>query len=438
MRRAGHLHAVLEQRGFRRLFAVRLAGQLADGVFQASLAGDVLFNPDHQARAVDIAAGFAVLLLPYSLLGPFAGVLLDRWWRQRVLVNANLLRAAGVLAIGAEIASGMHGQPFYASALVVVSLNRFVLSALSTSLPRVVSSTELVSANAISTTTGALAATVGGALAILARLPLGSADAAYAAMAMAAAAPYLAAGLLARGFGRTELGPDDRERAGRETFRTVAGGLVAGARHVHSRKDVLYALAAIGLHRFCYGISTVCTLLLYRNYFHNDGFFRAGLAGLAQAILLVALGAGLAALLTPAATRRWGLRRWQVALFGSAAVFELALMLPYRLPLMPAAAFGLGLAAQGIEICVDTVVQQSVSDEFRGRVFSLYDTIFNVTFVGAAVFTALALPGSGHSPTSVVALALAYAVTGVAYLLASGAGGVTAPAAARRTKPATP
>ena len=48
-----------------------------------SLAGAVLFDPEHQARAADIAAGFAVLLLPYSFVGPFAGVLLDRWWRQR-------------------------------------------------------------------------------------------------------------------------------------------------------------------------------------------------------------------------------------------------------------------------------------------------------------------------------------------------------------------
>ena len=64
---------------------MRLAGQFGDGLFQAALAGAVLFDPEHQARAADIASGFAVLLLPYSLIGPFAGVLLDRWWRQRVL-----------------------------------------------------------------------------------------------------------------------------------------------------------------------------------------------------------------------------------------------------------------------------------------------------------------------------------------------------------------
>ncbi|HEX4726375.1 MAG TPA: MFS transporter, partial [Jatrophihabitans sp.] len=100
---------------FRWLLAVRLSGQFADGVFQASLAGTILFNPERSAHAGDIAAGFAVLLLPYSLLGPFAGVLLDRWSRQRVLVGANLVRALLVCAVAGEIAAGVHGKPFYLS-----------------------------------------------------------------------------------------------------------------------------------------------------------------------------------------------------------------------------------------------------------------------------------------------------------------------------------
>ncbi len=86
--------------------AVRLAAQFGDGVFQASLAGAVLFNPQRQAHASDIAAGFAVLLMPYSIIGPFAGVFLDRWWRQRVLFTVNLVRALCVLVIAAEIATG--------------------------------------------------------------------------------------------------------------------------------------------------------------------------------------------------------------------------------------------------------------------------------------------------------------------------------------------
>ncbi|MDT4957510.1 MAG: hypothetical protein QOD31_1309 [Pseudonocardiales bacterium] len=416
MPRQGHLLTALAQQGFRRLYAARLLGQFGDGVFQASLAGAVLFNPERQAHAADVAAGFAALLIPYSLVGPFAGVLLDRWRRQRVLVIANVVRALGVLIIGAEVLGGLHGQPFYASALVVVSVNRFYLSALSASLPHVVDLRELVTANALSTTSGAIATAIGGVGAIGVRTLIGGSDASYAVIAIAAAVPYLVAAAVARGFKPDDLGPDDVERSRRETVGEVARGLVAGARHVRNRKPALYALVAIGVHRLAYGVSTICTLLLYRNYFHDDGFFRAGLTGLGQVVGAVAIGGGIAAVLTPVASRHLGLVRWPALLLLGAGLVEICFGLPFTLPLLVAAAVLLGFVAQGIKICVDTLVQQEIDDEFRGRVFSLYDSLFNLTLVAAALLTSVVLPENGYSPAAVVIIGVGYVATGVAYL----------------------
>src|SRR3954463_7740024 len=135
---------VLRPPGFRRLYATRLLSQLADGVFQASLASAVFFSPERQTDAAAVAAGFSVLLLPYSLVGPFAGVLLDRWSRARVLVRANLVRAALVAAsAGGLVTLGAGGLPFYLAALAVISVNRFFLATLSAGLPRVVDTERL-------------------------------------------------------------------------------------------------------------------------------------------------------------------------------------------------------------------------------------------------------------------------------------------------------
>jgi len=49
------------------------SAQFGDGLFQAALAGAILFNPDRAAEPLAIAGAFAVLFLPYSVLGPFAG-----------------------------------------------------------------------------------------------------------------------------------------------------------------------------------------------------------------------------------------------------------------------------------------------------------------------------------------------------------------------------
>ena len=77
-------------------------------------------------------------------------------------------------------------------------------------------------------------------------------------------------------------------------------------------------------------------------------------------------------------------------------------------------AFVVGVAAQGSKICVDTIVQESVDDAYRGRVFSFYDVMFNIAFVSAAAFAALALPADGNSPAVFAVIAVGYAVTAAA------------------------
>ena len=402
---------------FRRLYSVRLAGQFGDGVFQASLAGAVLFNPERAASAADVAAGFAVVLLPYSAVGPFAGVLIDRWRRQRILLVANLVRALLVLGLAGEVATGLTGAPFYASALVCISINRFVLSSLSASLPHTVTDADLVAANALSATSGAIATTAGGALAIGMRslIDPGGGNGGYAVLAAVAALPYLAAAFRASRIADCALGPDGVQRARRETAAMVVAGLIEGIRHIRARRRVALALTAIAIQRFCYGVSTICTVLLYRNYFTDSGWMRAGLAGLAQVVVLIATGGALAALVTPAVTRRIGLVRFPCLLMLAGAGAELAGALPFTKLALLLAALALGFVSQGIKISVDTTVQHDIDDDFRGRVFAVYDTLFNLMFVSAAVVTALVLPENGHSTLAVVGIATGYALVGLWY-----------------------
>jgi hypothetical protein len=78
-------------------------------------------------------------------------------------------------------------------------------------------------------------------------------------------------------------------------------------------------------------------------------------------------------------------------------------------------AFVIGVAAQGSKICVDTIVQESIDDAFRGRVFSFYDVIFNIAFVSAAAFAAVSLPADGNSPVVYAVISVGYAVTALTY-----------------------
>lgn len=408
------LREVVSAPDFRRLLGVRMTGQFADGLFQASLFSAVFFNPERATSAGEAAAAFATLLLPYSVVGPFAGVFLDRWRRQRVLLFGNLARAAVIVVFATLLAVlGPTSPPVIALALVAVSVNRFILAGLSAALPHVVDNRLLVMANSFSTTLGAGAAATGGATAVGLRLVFGEDDLGASRSALVAAFVYVVAGVLASRIGSTLLGPDDapvQERL-RTAMAAVARGVLQGARHVHSRGPAARGLAAISAHRFFYGLSFVATLLLYT----EQGAIGRGFTGLGQVITVSVLGGLLAAVVTPAATRRLGTQRWIVLVFAAAAVVELAFGLPYTHEAFLVAAFFLGFAAQASKICVDTLLQESVDDDFRGRVFSFYDTMFNLSFVSAAAASAVLLPPDGKSYLVIVLVAVGYALTALVY-----------------------
>jgi MFS family permease len=132
---------------------------------QTGLASFVLFSPERQSTPGAVAASFAILLLPYSLLGPFVGVFIDRWSRRQTLVLANVVRAALAIGVAAVLAASVSGWRLGLAALVIIAVNRFVLTALSAALPSTVPGHQLVTANAFAPTLGTFALVVGGGLA---------------------------------------------------------------------------------------------------------------------------------------------------------------------------------------------------------------------------------------------------------------------------------
>ncbi|WOX23268.1 MFS transporter [Streptomyces solicathayae] len=399
------LRVLLRLTNFRRLLAVRLLSQCADGVYQVALATYVVFSPEKETSPAAIASAMAVLLLPYSLVGPFAGVLLDRWQRRQVFLYGNLLRAVLASGTAVLILAAVPDWLFYASALSVTAVNRFVLAGLSAALPRVVDEERLVLANSLSPTAGTLAATVGGGLAFGVRLIASDSDVAVVALG---ALLYLCSALAALRMPRTLLGPDPtpvQPRLGAAVVST-ARGLVEGLLHLAERRPAARALTAMTLMRFCYGALTVTVLMLARYAWGTDDSDGLALLGLAVAVS----GAGFfaAAAISPWAVGRLGPSGWMTMCAGSAAILEPALGLTFAPAPFMIAAFVLGLATQGAKIATDTVVQTSVDDSYRGRVFSLYDVLFNVAFVAAAGVAALMLPPDGRSVPLILVVAALY------------------------------
>jgi MFS family permease len=415
------LRTVLEVPEFRRLFSVRLASQTGDGIITAGVGTYVFFNASSFPSPAAGAAAFAALYLPYSLIGPFAGVFIDRWSRRQILVWSALVRFSFVVLTSACMATGTRSAPLYIAVLLVLGVNRFFLSSLSAALPHVVAGDKLVMANSVSPTAGGIMSTIGGVVALGINVATGNTERGAAITVLAGGCCYVAASMIAATMRRDLLGPVREPGApapGRLSaeLATVAGGLAEGARYVARRRAPAAALAATGAFSLVFGPLFLMSILLYRNYFYPAS---AGSAEGHLGALVIASGIGYAcaALITPPATRRMSKQTWIVVLLAASAVIALVLGETFNQAAYVAIGFCLYLTRQSMAICVVTILQEDVEDAFRGRVFAFYDMMFNVTYVAGAAIAAAFMPKDGKSAVIIAAVAAGYALTAIGYSL---------------------
>ncbi len=424
---------MLAERDFRKLFNTRLVSQTGDGVLTAGVGTYVFFNASTFPSPTAGAAAFAVLYLPYSLIGPFAGVFIDRWSRRQILVWSALIRAVFVVVTAAVMAAGSRGVPLYIAVLAVLGVNRFFLSSLSAALPHVVAEDKLVMANSVSPTVGGIMSSIGGILAFGLNTVTGDTERGAAVTVLVAGGCYVAAGLVATTMQRDLLGPDrtiwQPARLGEELARVTAG-LLAGARYVLRQRQARAALGAIGGFGLLFGPVFLMAIILYRNYFYPS---HATTAASHVAVLAAAsaVGYACAAVVTPPATRRVSKQAWIALMLVLCAVVTGLLGETFNQIAYLAIGFFLYLARQAMAISATTIIQEDVEDIYRGRVFSFYDMMGNVTYVAGAALFAAFMPANGKSPAIVAIAAVGFALVAAAYWLS--AGGASPSASAQRS-----
>ena len=392
---------------FRRLLELRVVSQFGDGLFAAGLVGAILFNPERAAGAWAIAGSFAVLYLPYSVLGPFAGALLDRWDRRLVLVGANFGRLLLVFAVSALLVAGSGDLAILVAALIANGFTRFVSSGLSAALPHVVPRAQVVSMNSVATATGGAAAFGGALFMLVPRWLFGADDTGAATIILIVAVPVAIALWLSWRFPAHILGPDDSLRAihGSVAY-AVATGWMHGIRTVANVPTVAATMAGLAAHRMVLGINSLLVLVIVR---HTDTQEVAGFG--TAAVFAGAVGAGtfLAAAVMPLAVARWGRYATANGALVAAALFQLG-GVGLSLPMMVGCGFLLGLAGQVVKLCVDSAMQLDVDDALRGHVFAIQDSLFWMAFILAITLAASVIPPDGHEPALVLAGVVVYLV----------------------------
>jgi MFS family permease len=391
---------------------------MADGIFQSALASFLLFSPERQADPMGAALAFALVLVPYSVVGPFVGTILDRFSRQRALLISNLIRTVTLSCIALLIFQGHTGVELTIFVLVAFGINRLILAGLSAGLPLVVSREKLISANAYAVTGGSVWVVIGGGIGLGIRKIIdssASADYADAVIVSVAAVGYLAAAFFASRLKRGEIGPLPHEMV-KASFTQGLRDMREGIRFLEDHADAARGIAAIAIQRGGLTALTLMTLVLERNYFNDPLDPEAGLAGVTFMIVTAATGLVIGAIVAPFGVARVGRHRWIRFAMLAASVSVIGLALTRTTLTLALTAFFTALCGQSIKVTNDALVQSKIDDIFRGRVFAVYDVVVNLSIVSGALLAALLLPTNGDSWLLPTVVGLGFFLTAITLL----------------------
>jgi MFS family permease len=381
---------------FRRLFAIRLITQSGDGLFQAALISSIVFNPEEQNTIFGFAIATLIVSLPFSIIGPFTGVFIDRWSRRKILVVAPWLRAAAVWLVLFEPKAAP--VLFFGGALWVLSVNRFYLATAVAVVPRLVPTQDLLIANSMTT--------VGGTVALLLGVFVGGwiADLVGDVPVIAiAGVEWLVASLVATRIRSPLLPHHVPEAPVRDEIRRVAREFADGITLLARTPRALGPITSITLDQMGQGIVLVLSLFVFRHRFGE------GVGSFSNLIGAGGLGVLLGILTVGKLEERFPKERIVARAFFAGGVVLIAVATYITGWSVLVASFAVGLTFAWKKIPVDTMVQEAIPDGYRGRVFAVYDVAYNLSRVAAA-FLAIPLQNAFGE-------AWAVAIVGVVFIL---------------------
>ncbi|MDQ3932712.1 MAG: MFS transporter, partial [Actinomycetota bacterium] len=347
-----------------------------------------------------------------SFVGPFAGVLIDRWRRQRILVWANIVRILVITAALPFAYTGIVGQVVFLAAVVtVLSMNRFFLATIGAVLPRVVPGQELTPANAVATIGGSIASLLGAALGGMMAGLVGENSGGPELAVLLALTAFVISVIVASRLPVEVLGPDRRGDLPplRHELRRTYHELVDGVRRIGRTRRAWAPIVTLTILRFLTAVASLTTLLVFRN------LYLAGPNEIGVLLVLFGAGAFLGAVAVSLAERYFGTRpesaiRAALAFGGLATVVFAPGLRQWALLAM---SLFLGMAFATAKIPGDALVQSALPDRYRGRVFAVYDVLYNLGFLTGGIITAATVPSAEAAEPVLIASGLASMVIAV-------------------------
>lgn len=372
---------------FLRFWLAQLISQFGDRVHQMALVG--LIATRSPGSSFEMAKLLAFTIIPVFLIGPIAGVYVDRWERRSTLFVCDFIRGALVLSIALYFMDLPSIIPMYILVFVIFAFSRFYVPAKMSFIPEMVKEEDLHIANSLVTVTGMIALVLGALLGGLIVENMGPKGGFFAD-----AVTFFLSGLLVFSipkFKKWRLEKSKIVATGREMMtaqKSVWTEINTGIKYIQGQPDIRFILAIMSILFAAAGAIYVIIIVFIQEAFNSItkdlGF------------LAVPLGIGL--FFGSMAFGKWGARvsKWKVIFWSLilggvlVALFAACVSSTHNRALAAGLAMVLGLTVGPSIIAANTVVHQVCKAEMSGKVFAAIECVIHLAFLSAMLVSAYA------------------------------------------------
>ena len=404
--RVGYIDLLRRNRSFRQLWLGQVVSQMGDW-FDTIALYTIILKLTGSGR--DVGLLLVARFVPSFFFGPISGVIADRFSRKRIMIVSDLMRAVVVLGF-LFVRRADQLWLIYVLTVFQLGLSTFFEPAKTAAIPSIVEDRELVAANAIASVTWSVMLTLGAAIGGFITCLFGT-DVAF----ILDAVTYLLSAALIASIRLPKRKKRERQKVSLGRLLGITE-TIEGIKYVKDRPRVLAALLVKPAWGLGGGILTL--LAVFGERIFPVGKDAAGGIG----VLFAARGIGTA--VGPIVARRIsgeGNRRMQASIgiafligglfymaFGTATSFIFALVV-------------LGIAHCGgsiLWVFSTVILQRSVVDNFRGRVFAAELAMLTLTMAASNYITGELLDRFQISPRIVtVGIGMLFVLPGVAWFI---------------------
>jgi len=370
---------ILRNRNFFLLWLGQIISQVGDRLGQMALIAFVYLRTP--GSTFEIAKILSFTIIPVFIIGPIAGVYVDRWNRRQTMYICDFLRSILVLIIPLFLFYSKSLIPVYFIVFLVFSVGRFFVPAKLSIIPELVKNKDLLMANSLVHITGMIAAILGFGISGVLVEWIGARSGFYLD-----SFSFLASGILIFLIAKKKLphvSLKEVTEVGREIVRAIKKSVFQ-----EIKEGILYFIRNKDI-RFTAGIIFALWSALGAVYVVLIVFVQKALHSATKDLGLLIMFLGLGLFVGSLAYGRFGQRVSHyktifVSLIFSGfmlVVFALGIQRYQDFTIAAILAFALGMAIAPIMIASNTIIHKVSENGMMGKIFSSLEIVMHLGFL---------------------------------------------------------